>query len=71
MPASTANNDLPLNTTLKRAHELDAQGVALVGGHGGHYTVTAFLPDEVERAADAVHGLVEDDIVFEGIGTDQ
>src|SRR5882757_6887887 len=48
--------------------KVDAQAVPNVGGDRNVNSVASLPADNVERTADAVHGLVENDIVLKRIG---
>src|SRR5262249_45304749 len=52
------------------AFEIDPQAVPMVGWHWSSNPVAPRTPNNVECAADAVHGLVKNDIVFKGVGAD-
>src|SRR5882757_344827 len=51
-----------------RAAEVDAQAVPGVGRNLDIGSVASLAADNVERTSDAVDGLVENDVVLEGIG---
>src|SRR5919109_2116186 len=52
------------------AGKVDAQRMPNTGRHRQIDAVSALAPDDVERAALSVDGLVQDHVVFEGIRSD-
>src|SRR5882757_950925 len=50
--------------------EIDTQAMPGVSRHRNLNPVTAFAANNVKRAADAVDGLVQNEIVLKGIGPD-
>src|SRR5262249_9801431 len=50
------------------AGNLDPQGVPLIGRHRRVYAIATLASDDVERVANTIHGLVEDDVVLKGVG---